>query len=178
MWLYQQNNDRYREALPTWYINMGGELGDDEMNRAREEQGLSSDEATGPLKFVHRFTIFLFVALLAYGAVAMYFKQFLVPVYVAMGVFAVMSALQIIVLTQGVIKTDEREMENSIYGFYGQLGVLMVYANYAYFWFAIVFGVIFGAKAFAEYKLSSVETETEPDESTTENKDESYKSMA
>jgi hypothetical protein len=35
-----------------------------------------------------------------------------------------------------------------VYGWFGQIGVLMVYTDYAYLWFTFVFSVSFLARAF------------------------------
>mmetsp|Transcript_34339 Transcript_34339/g.71505 ORF Transcript_34339/g.71505 Transcript_34339/m.71505 type:complete len:290 (-) Transcript_34339:645-1514(-) len=157
-WLSQEggDGDRYVQPLPEWYLTAGGKMGE-EMDREREEQGLATDEASGAIKFVYSLSIMTFVGLLAYGAFAIY-KKIAGPIlFVSMGFFGLASFAQMILITQGVIATDDRELENSVYGWYGQLPVLMVYTNYAFVIFTLVFAVIFGIKAFVEQKFTSAE---------------------
>mmetsp|Transcript_16097 Transcript_16097/g.21045 ORF Transcript_16097/g.21045 Transcript_16097/m.21045 type:complete len:287 (-) Transcript_16097:228-1088(-) len=151
--------DDYNQPLPNWYLTLGGKM-DEEGNRDQQEQGQSSDQAPGAIKFVYTITIITFVALLGFGSFVMYKKTSPVLFYAMLGVFGVTSLMQMVLLTQGVISSDDRELENSIYGWYGQLAVLMVYTNWGYFLFSVIFGSLFGIKAFLEYKLLNTEDAT------------------
>mmetsp|Transcript_23731 Transcript_23731/g.65946 ORF Transcript_23731/g.65946 Transcript_23731/m.65946 type:complete len:283 (-) Transcript_23731:162-1010(-) len=176
------NNDRYRQSLPDWYLTLGGKMGE-EMDREREEEGLSSDEASGAIKFVYTISILTFVGVLAYGSYVIYKKTPATSLYISLGFLGLFSFAQMVLITQGVIATDDRELENSVYGWFGQLAVLMVYTNYAFVLFSIIFAAIFGIKAFVEYKFLG--TDAAQPETTEDSKvvgetptDEDYKPMA
>lgn len=49
--------------------------------------------------------------------------------------------------------TDDRDLEDSVYGWYGQIGVLMVYTFCAYCWFCFIFVVVLLARAFYQRKF-------------------------
>lgn len=66
--------------------------------------------------------------------------------------------MAIALICQGVLMTDERDLEDSVYGWYGQIGVLMVYANTSYLWFTFIFTVVLVARAFWQRHVQKEET--------------------
>ena len=177
---YQENNDNNNVRLPDWYIALGGSMGDDE-RRQREEMGLDPDEASGALKFVYVTMILMFVGILLYGCYVMYKRQSTSSLIVATAMFGLSAFLQMIIMPQGVLGGDGgRGMEDSVYGWYGQLGVLMMYTNWAYFWFCLVSCAIFGIIAFFEYKSTGRDSRANQSASISSKElgEDNYKSMA
>ncbi|KAL7563187.1 hypothetical protein ACA910_014463 [Epithemia clementina (nom. ined.)] len=154
LYKYRWNNeggDGNQIRLPDWYASLGGKYGDDE-RRQREEMGLDADAASGALKFVYTAMLISFVAILAYGCYVVLKRHKITPLMVAMALFGFFSFLQMLLLPQGVIASGGRDMEDSVYGWYGQLGVLMLYTDWAFFWFSVIFCSIFGLISFFEYR--------------------------
>jgi hypothetical protein len=149
MYYYQQaSGDGNQNAFyaPTWYRMINGEMQVDD--REREEMGLASsaDQASGTLKFVYAWTMIMFISLVLFGALVLWKRNAGGPtaLFVMLILFGQMALLQLLMLGQGVIVTDMREMEDSIYGWYGQLGVLMAYSNFWYMIFSFGFAILFG----------------------------------
>jgi hypothetical protein len=145
-YLYRQNNENQNEqngnnnaedtpTIPLWYIFLGGET--EEGRRDREESGLATD-STGALDAVYTWTLLLFFLILAYGAYALFrFRQNgTASLMVTLLLLFQFSLMTMILLAQGVIQTEDRQMEDSVYGWYGQKGVLLVYTYYALCWFS------------------------------------------
>jgi hypothetical protein len=149
MYYYQQaSGDGNQNAFyaPTWYRMINGEMQVDD--RQREEMGLASstDEASGTLKFIYSWTLIMFITLVLFGALVLWKRNAGGPtaLFVMLILFGQMTLLQLLLLGQGVIVTDMREMEDSIYGWYGQMGVLMAYSNFWYMIFSFGFAILFG----------------------------------
>ena len=137
------NNIRF----PNWYASIGGRTEED--RRGREEMG-DADEASGAVKFVYTWTLLVFIGLLIFGAITIYQRKPLTPLIVTMLIIGQFALMQLILLGQGVIATEGREMEDSIYGWHGQLPVLMVYSDWGYFLFSIGFSVLLTVKIFMD----------------------------
>lgn len=130
-----------------WYIFLGGES--EEMRRQREEagrDGIVSDEPTGALRFVYAWTIILFIGLMSYGIFVMSQRRSPLGLLVSLLMFAQFSLLNMLMIPQGVISTEGRDMEDSIYGWYGQMGVLLVYTNFWMMMYSVIFATAFGAR--------------------------------
>ena len=56
-----------------------------------------------------------------------------------------------ILLPQGVINTDDRDLQNSVYGWHGQTAVLMVYFYYAQVLFGFIFLALIGIKVLVDH---------------------------
>ena len=148
---------------------MGG-VNEEEDRRAKEEMGISTDAPTGAVKFVYSWSIIILVALLVYGTFVLFKRRSLAYAGVALAFITQYSLLMLILLPQGVITTDDRDLEESVYGWYGQLPVLMAFFYYAQVIFGCVFlGLgaikvyvvdrIFGPAAEAEYQKEAAESE-------------------
>jgi hypothetical protein len=134
------NNAEDVNTIPMWYIFLGGET--EEGRRDREEAGLSTD-STRALDFLYTWTLLLFAVVLVYGAYTLFrLRQngttYLIVTLLLLFQFSLMT---MILLAQGVIQTEDRQMEDSVYGWYGQKGVLMVYTYYALCWFSGLFAL-------------------------------------
>ncbi|GKZ00575.1 hypothetical protein MPSEU_001009700 [Mayamaea pseudoterrestris] len=144
MYYYFQNNGNQDEnavILPTWYKFLGGQsAGGEEMRRYQEENGLTSaDDTPAAVSFVHGYTMFVFIAVLLYGGYVFLNGEAYSGLVVSMAVLSQFLLMIIVLLPQGVIQSDDRDIENSIYGWYGQTAVLMVYQDFAYILFCLSF---------------------------------------
>jgi hypothetical protein len=113
----------------------------------------SADDTPGPVAFVNGYTIILFVALLLYGSFVFITGRAFGGLNMTMAFFSQFLLMIILLLPQGIIATEGRELENSVYGWYGQTAVLMVYENFAYMIFCLSFiGVLALLKLVLWYK--------------------------
>lgn len=108
--------------FPNWYATIGGRTEED---REGEEMEGAADEAPGAVKFVYTWTLLVFIAMLIFGGITIFKRKALTPLIVIMLIVGQFALLQLLLLGQGVIVTEGREMEDSVYGWYGQLAVLM-----------------------------------------------------
>ena len=133
--------------LPMWYIFLGGES--EEMRRQREEMnrdGMGAEESTGALRFVYAWTIVLFIGLMSYGVFVISQRRSPLGLIVSLLMFAQFALLNMLMISQGVISTEGREMEDSVYGWYGQMGVLLVYTNFWMMLYSLLFAGAFGVR--------------------------------
>jgi hypothetical protein len=141
-----QNGDQNDMVYtPNWYSFIGGGQNSEENRRFYEEMGISynPDEPSGAMKFVHSWTIIMFLGLLVYGTFVLLTGRSVLGLIVLCAVFAQFSLLQIVLCGQGVISSDNRQIEDTIYGWWGQAGVAQVYMDFGIFLFCTVFTVIF-----------------------------------
>ena len=158
----QANGDNNNIRFPNWYASIGGRTEEDQ--RGREEMGANADEASGALKFIYTWTLLVFLGMLLFGAVTIYKRKPLTPLIVTMLSIGQFALMQLILLGQGVIATEGREMEDSVFGWYGQLPVLMVYSDWGYFLFSIGFSVLLCAKIFVDKYYLKNEIEDHPND--------------
>ena len=85
----------------------------------------NADEASGAVKFVYVWTLLVFIGMLAFGGITIFQRKPLTPLIITMLIIGQFALMQLILLGQGVISTEGREMEDSVYGWYGQMAVLM-----------------------------------------------------
>ena len=150
---YNEEGEGNNQQLPDWYAVLGGKMGDDE-RREREEMGIDPDRESAAVKMVYTVMLISFIAIVAYGCFAIFRRHSMVPLVLATAMFGLSSFLQIILLTQGVIVSGGgRGMEDSVYGWYGQLAILMVYTDWAYILFTLIFLFVVGIKSILQYKL-------------------------
>jgi hypothetical protein len=141
---------------PGWYRFIGGGQDSEENRRFYEEMGLSydADEATGAMKFVYSWTIIMFLGLLAYGTFVLLMGRSVLGLIVLCAVFAQFSLLQILLCGQGAISSDNRQLEDTVYGWYGQSGVRQVYTDFGIFLFSASFGIIFTIHSIVRHFMS------------------------
>jgi len=158
----RENNRMY---VPWWYDLLGGkQMGED---RERENEMMEGQD-DGAIKFVYWWLLVLFLAMIGYG-VFILIKQYRLrrnPSTASMAsshhilhlgimlallfLFMQFALVSMITMCQGVITTDDRDMERSIYGWYGQWGVLIVYTCGWYFFYSLAFLVVFGIRMLLE----------------------------
>lgn len=120
-------------AVPSWYRFIGGTTEEDE--RRYEELGIydtNSTQSSGALKFVYTWIVIMFVGIVASGMFLLVKQQSTVALRVALFLYLQFFLIVIISIGQGTIRTDNRDLEDSIYGFYGQLGILIVYTCFSF----------------------------------------------
>jgi hypothetical protein len=129
-----QQDGNYRQELPGWFIFLGGAEHSEDMLRWKEQntgmRASSSAESSGGVKFVYTMTLVLFLALVVYGALTLGKNQPVMNLEVFLVVAAVVALMNLVITAQGVISSDDRDMEDSYYGWYGQMGVLVAYTNF------------------------------------------------
>lgn len=127
---YNQNNGGGSGddiEVPNWYLFLGGTT--EEQRRQAEENG-QFNQTPGALKFVYAWTVLLFVVLVLYGAAVLVKRKDSRVVVFGLVLFAQFVVMMLLLMPQGVIQTDNRELEDSVYGWNGQLGVLLVYTAF------------------------------------------------
>ena len=155
------------QQLPDWYLFLGGAQQSEEMMKWKEENTGIRDASSGTsagVKFVYVWTLFLFIALLAYGAMTLGKKQHTSNLVVFLVLSASFAFMNMITSAQGLISDDEKDVENSYYGWYGQAGVLLTYSNFWIILFSTGYLIAFRVRSYLERKASqkeSVEEESE-----------------
>ncbi len=152
-WLYatgggynQYNNYQGREQnVPGWYIFLGGTS--KEMQQWQEQNGEAQGNSFvyGGLGFAYFLTVCLFGWLVVYGA-SSFAKPEPVnirPLMLATTIFGLMN----MIMSVGLISSDQDDLKDSYFGWYGQMGVLMVYTNFLIFVYGLGFYVAFGCQS-------------------------------
>jgi len=144
-------DEQEEEVLPGWFYFLGGE--NEEMQRWKEENtgDRVASSSEGGLKFVYALTLILAFVLLGYGAFVIGNKQCPMNLVVLLGLTATIGLMNLLMSVAGVT-ADDKDMEDSYYGWYGQMGVLLVYTNFWMMLFSIGFCVILPVKAYFEKK--------------------------
>lgn len=157
------NGERMNIHTPNWYNYLGGKY-DDIASRDREALGIdSSTDNSGSLRFVYTWSVMVFVAVLAYGTYVFYKRQTTTTLNVMLGLVSQYALLLMILMPQGIISTEERDLENSVYGWYGQLGVLMVYFSTAQLLFCPCMMILTVIKSTVEKAVSGGKQDEEED---------------
>jgi hypothetical protein len=114
------------QSTPSWYQFLGG-INEEEDREARERAGISTDSPRGAVKFVYTWSNLILVALLVYGTIVLFKRGTVKTLALSLAFITQYSLLILILLPQGVITTDDRDLEDSVYCWYGQMTVLKVY---------------------------------------------------
>ncbi len=158
------DGDRVRQSLPAWYVFFGQET--EEMERWREEnmegerEGGRRNQAgvNGGLVFAYVLTLGLFIALVSYGAITIG-KRESVTTLTAFLVVTLVVGLMNLFMSISAISADDRDLEDSYYGWYGQTSVLLVYTNFWIMTYSFAFLVAFQVKNYLEKKKNGNEIE-------------------
>lgn len=145
------------QQLPDWYLFLGGAQQSEEMMKWKEENTGIRDASSGTsagVKFVYVWTLFLFIALLAYGAMTLGKKQHTSNLVVFLVLTTSFAFMNMITSAQGLISDDDKDIENSYYGWYGQAGVLLTYTNFWMMLFSIGYLIAFRVRSYLEQKAS------------------------
>ncbi len=160
-WLYatySQDDEGDGQPLPSWYVFLGGET--EQMEKWREEntgQRARGNSVTySGLNFAYFLTMALFLGLLAYGAMTLGKKEPITNLTVFLVLCAVIGLMNLI-MSMGTISTDNRDLEDSYYGWYGQTGVLLVYTNFSLLLFSFAFLIAFQVRNYLDRKAEEKE---------------------
>ena len=116
------------------------------MSYAEENTG-QRNEDTGSsvgLQFVYVWMVLLLVGILVYGTMTLYKKATMRPLIFTLLFFANFCLLTLIMAGQGLISSEGRMFEDSIYGWYGQMGVLITYQAFWFLCYTVAFSFAFG----------------------------------
>jgi hypothetical protein len=156
-----QQDGNYRQDLPGWYIFLGGAEHSEDMMRWKEQntgiRASSSAGSSGGVKFVYVMTLLLFSALVVYGALTLGKKQPVLNLEAFLVVAATVALMNLVITAQGVISSDDRDMEDSYYGWYGQMGVLVAYTNFWIMLQCLGFLVAFRIRSYLERRAGEKE---------------------
>jgi ABC-type multidrug transport system fused ATPase/permease subunit len=159
--MQDNNNGEYREQLPGWYIAFGGVNDSDEMRRWKEENtGQRAEEgqrSEGGMKFAYSLTLIMFIALVVYGVFTIGKRQSRGNLMVFLAVAFFVAFMNLVMAANGAISNDDRDLENSYYGWYGQMGVLMVYTDFWIMLFSFGYLVAFQVHNFLARKRGAIE---------------------
>lgn len=157
------NGERMSVYTPSWYNYLGGKY-DDIGSRDREALGMdSSADNSESLRFVYTWSVLVFMAILAYGSYVFYKRQPLMTLNVMMGLVWQYALLLMVLMPQGIISTEERDLEDSVYGWYGQMGVLMVYFSSAQLLFCPCMMIMTAVKIMLERRFGEEKKDEEDD---------------
>lgn len=166
---YSQDNNgdgNVNQQMPSWFIFFGGET--EQMQRWREENNEDGAEggrrnqsaaSGGALNFVYFLTLGLFLTLVVFGA--MIIKKRNTPTSSTTGAGSLMNmthltvflvitmiiGLMNLIMTVGILSSgDEKDNEDSYYGWYGQTAVLVAYTDFWMMLFSFSFLIAFQIK--------------------------------
>jgi len=135
----EDGNAVYNFQLPSWYIAIGGGENSEEVRRWKEEntgERMEDDEETSPTTgeiLVLTYMYLTLVGILGFGFYTFYQKKPLAPLKIGIW-FLVQLIIVNVLLIPKLISSEDRMWDESIYGWYGQVGVLMAYFD---FWVGI-----------------------------------------
>jgi hypothetical protein len=141
----EDGNAVYQFSFPDWYVMLGGQDSEVMMRWKEENTGVRQEEnelatTTGEvLVMVYLYSVF--VGIFVYGFYVFYSKQPLGMLKISL-FFLVQLVLVNVFLLPKIIQADERYFDEAIYGWYGQVGVLMAYFDFWVFIFSAVFLVV------------------------------------
>merc|ERR1712228_273607 len=95
--------------------------------------GMTSD-SEGSIKFVYSWTLVMFFALIFFGFRVLHKEKDRVGLIALLILYINFLLLNLLTVVNGVIETEARKMEESVYGWSGQWGVLVAYTD---FWFLL-----------------------------------------
>eukprot|EP00547_Thalassionema_nitzschioides_P008222 CAMPEP_0194222602 /NCGR_PEP_ID=MMETSP0156-20130528/33336_1 /TAXON_ID=33649 /ORGANISM="Thalassionema nitzschioides, Strain L26-B" /LENGTH=283 /DNA_ID=CAMNT_0038953459 /DNA_START=23 /DNA_END=874 /DNA_ORIENTATION=+ len=139
----QQQGDENQIMLPGWYKFLGGKVQVDE--KEREELGIS--ESSGSVKFVYSWTLLMFLVLVLFGSRVLYKAKDRTGLVALLILYFNFMLLNLLTVVNGVIETEARQLDDSIYGWSGQWGVLVAYTDFWMLLHSVIFACLFGIPA-------------------------------
>lgn len=150
-------DDEAQVTVPKWYRYIGGTFSGDEDreqeaiwgdNREREnDMSMYGNVETGVIEFIYAWVIIMFVCIVLHGCIVLIRNRPTNGIRLSTFMFIQFLFLIILIIGQGVIKTDERDLENNVYGFYGQLSILLLYTCCGFFIFCIILHIALHIRA-------------------------------
>ena len=141
--------------LPSWYLLFGGETEDmrswvAQMNGEEEQEERRELGNESGFGFVYGLTIFMFIAMVVYGVIVIGKRKPVSSLILLLGFYFLMSLCNAIISVQGAITGERESLENSYYGWYGQVAVLLAYTDLWIMAFSGCFLIALIAKMFVE----------------------------
>lgn len=165
--MQDNNNGEYRQKMPGWYIIFGGYDNSEEMRRWKEENtGQRAEEGNrseGGLKFVYAMSLIMFFALVVFGVLTVGKRQSRGMLVILLGVTLFVSFMNFLMATNGAISSDDRDFENSYYGWYGQMGVLLAYTDFWIMLFSFGYLVVFQVHNYIARQKGAIELDDDDD---------------
>jgi uncharacterized membrane protein len=155
----EDGNYEYQFTTPTWFVILSGG-NSEEMSRWKEENTGVRDEMdeTGPTAGAIMAVIYMFLAflvVLGIGCATFYKSKPLSTIKWSL-VFIIQMCLINFLLLPSLISNEDRMWDESIYGWYGQIGVLMAFFD---FW-VLIFSTIFLVVLYLEDRKNGSEDTT------------------
>ena len=145
----QGDQDEDEIQMPNWYKFLGGTT--EEQRRSARENG-ETTTTPGGLKLVYIWTLLLFVFLILYGSAVVIKRKDAKVVAFGFFLFLQLVTMLLVLVAQGVIETDERELEDSIYGWDGQVGVLLAYTAFGMIIYCVIAILALFLRMFLEHR--------------------------
>jgi len=150
-WFYANGGNQYQggnggeQRVPGWYIFLGGTSSEMQQWQEQNGQGQGNSFVYGGCGFAYFLTLCLFGWLVYYGATAFAKPEpvNIRPLMLAVTIFGLMN----MIMSVGLISSDQDNLKDSYFGWYGQIGVLMVYTNFLIFLFGLGFYITFGCQS-------------------------------
>ncbi|KAL3796317.1 hypothetical protein ACHAWO_008986 [Cyclotella atomus] len=138
----QNGQGNIAAMLPGWYTFFGGTVQTE--GEGREAEMNMNSSSNGAMKFVYSWNIIMFIGVSIFGYRTLANGKDRTGLIVALLIYAQFSLMNLMCLTQGSIETDNRFLENSIYGWFGQWSVLVAYTDFWMFLHSTIFAFVLG----------------------------------
>lgn len=141
----ENGNYNYQFSIPTWFVILSGG-NSEEMRRWKEENtGVRDDQdevaPTGGAIAVVVFMFLAFLFVLGLGFATFYKSKPLLTIKWSLAFMMQMCFINFLLLPS-LISNDDRMWDDSIYGWYGQIGVLMAFFDFYVLIFATIFLIV------------------------------------
>mmetsp|Transcript_10639 Transcript_10639/g.15016 ORF Transcript_10639/g.15016 Transcript_10639/m.15016 type:complete len:282 (+) Transcript_10639:76-921(+) len=151
------DGDRPQQNIPYWFIWLAGDDSSEELRRWKEENtGMRASQQGSPgMNLAYALTLVMFASIIAYGAITIAQKQNKSNFLIFLGLTTLFAFMNMVISATSVTSGDDKDMEESYYGWYGQTGVLM---TYTYLWIMLFSGsflIALGIKSYLEKKTES-----------------------
>lgn len=132
-------NGEQVQDYPKWYFLFGGnpeelQRWEEDNTGVRAEENGDANANSGGMVFVYIMTLGLFLTFVGYGAVSFAQKHCPKNLMKFLALIFIVALSNAILAVQTMINQDEKDLEDSYYGWYGQVGVLLACT---YFWIVI-----------------------------------------
>ncbi|GFH47433.1 hypothetical protein CTEN210_03908 [Chaetoceros tenuissimus] len=130
------------QTYPGWFILFGGYENTEAMQKWKAEnasgaQNFNSDGRSSGMKVAYAINLLLFIVLLAYGAISIRNRKNLSQLVQYLLLAFVLTFANLIMAIESLVSLNEGRFEESMYGWYGQIVVLIVYTDFGMILFCV-----------------------------------------